>query len=56
MIPINTKDKTIGNNTKNQDNDGTPASHIKFNTQVQNNTYNNFIINTSVVFETSQLK
>ena len=30
---------TIGNNTSNQENIGAPASHIKFNIQVQNKIY-----------------
>ena len=53
--PINTNDKIIGNKTKNHDTIGAPASHIKFNTHVQNNTYNTWIINTNAVLGTSQL-
>ena len=40
--PKTTKNKIKGNNTKNQAIFLYPPLHIKFNTQVQNNTYNNF--------------
>ncbi len=47
-ININIK----GNNTKNHAISGAPARQIRFNTQVQNNIYNNFTINTKTMLDT----
>jgi hypothetical protein len=47
------KNNTKGNNIKNHETIGAPASHIKFKTQVQNKIYKNLIINTKRVLGTS---
>ena len=49
------KKRRKGNRTKNHDTPGAPARQIKFNIQVQNNTYNILIKNSIDTLGTLQL-